>query len=162
MMSELVGDCKVFSEDFVTSPIDELGYVRFSNAGNELTYEVISQAYERLGLIVTTHLSFEQWIEVMDCERLTRTLLGRLPHRGQIVEANGVSYRLKDVRKRYGKTKKEQSQGAGRLVALRVPDPPDVKNPTNNPTLGATLTLNSNDQPSCRFYPVTRTIFHRA
>ena len=34
--------------------LDELGYVPFSKAGAELLFEVVSLAYERLSLIVTT------------------------------------------------------------------------------------------------------------
>jgi len=93
--------------------LDELGYVPFSKAGAELLFEVISRAYERLSLIVTTNLPFEQWTEVMGSERLTGALLDRLTHRVHIIEANGESYRLKDARKRYGKTKKEERQADG-------------------------------------------------
>ena len=93
--------------------LDELGYVPFSKAGAELLFEVISRAYERLSLIVTTNLPFEQWTEVMGSERLTGALLDRLTHRVNIIEANGESYRLKDARKRYGKPKREESAAAG-------------------------------------------------
>ena len=80
--------------------LDELGYVPFSKAGAELLFEVVSRAYERLSLIVTTNLPFEQWTEVMGSERLMGALLDRLPPRVHIIEANGESYRLKDARKR--------------------------------------------------------------
>jgi DNA replication protein DnaC len=79
--------------------LDELGYVPFSKAGAELLFEVVSRAYERLSLIVTTNLPFEQWTEVMGSERLTGAMLDRLTHRVHIIEANGESYRLKDARK---------------------------------------------------------------
>lgn len=80
--------------------LDELGYVPFSKAGAELLFEVVSRAYERLSLVVTTNLPFEQWTEVMGSERLTGALLDRLTHRVHIIEANGESYRLQDARKR--------------------------------------------------------------
>lgn len=80
--------------------IDELGYVPFSKTGAELLFEIISRAYERLSLILTTNLPFEQWTEVMGSERLTGATLDRLTHRVHIIEANGESYRLKDARKR--------------------------------------------------------------
>lgn len=80
--------------------LDELGYVPFSKAGAELFFEVISRAYERTSLIVTTNLPFENWIEVMGNERLTGALLDRLTHRIHILEANGESYRLRQSRRR--------------------------------------------------------------
>ena len=86
--------------------LDELGYVPFSKPGAELLFEVVSRAYERLSLIVTTNLPFEQWTEVMGSERLTGALLDRLTHRVHIIEANGESYRLKDARKRRRKRPK--------------------------------------------------------
>lgn len=80
--------------------LDELGYVPFSKAGAELLFEVVSRAYERTSLIVTTNLPFESWPEVLGSERLTGALLDRLTHRVHILEANGESYRLRDARKR--------------------------------------------------------------
>lgn len=80
--------------------LDELGYVPFSKAGAELLFDVVSHAYERTSLIVTTNLPFEEWMEVMGSERLTGALLDRLTHRVHILEANGESYRLKESKKR--------------------------------------------------------------
>ena len=61
--------------------LDELGYVPFSKAGAELLFEVVSRAYERTSLLVTTNLPFAQWTEVLGSERLTGALLDRLTHR---------------------------------------------------------------------------------
>ncbi len=80
--------------------LDELGYVPFSKTGSELLFDVVSRAYERTSLIVTTNLPFENWIEVLGSERLTGALLDRLTHRVHILEANGQSYRLRDARRR--------------------------------------------------------------
>ncbi len=80
--------------------LDELGYVPFTKTGAELLFDVISHAYERTSLIVTTNLPFENWTEIMGSERLTGALLDRLTHRVHILEANGQSYRLKDAQKK--------------------------------------------------------------
>ena len=84
--------------------LDELGYVPASKLGAELLFDVISAAYERTSLIVTTNLPFERWVEVLGCERLTGATLDRLTHRCHVLEANGQSYRLIDAKKRH-KTK---------------------------------------------------------
>jgi hypothetical protein len=79
--------------------LDELGYVPMGKAGAELLFDVMSRAYERMSLIVTTNLPFENWTEVLDNERLTGATLDRLTHRCHIVETGGESYRLKDARR---------------------------------------------------------------
>ena len=80
--------------------LDELGCVPFSKTGAELLFEVVSRAYERLSLIVTTNLPFESWTEILGCERLIGALLDRLTHRVHIIEANGPSYRLHESKRR--------------------------------------------------------------
>ena len=74
--------------------LDELGYVPASKVGAELLFDVISTAYERTSLIVTTNLPFESWTEVLGSERLTGATLDRLTHRCRIIETKGESYRL--------------------------------------------------------------------
>ena len=80
--------------------LDELGYVPFTKIGAELLFEVVSRAYERLSLIVTTNLPFETWTEVLGSERLTGALLDRLTHRVHILEANGESFRFREAKRR--------------------------------------------------------------
>ena len=80
--------------------LDEFGYVPFSKAGAELLFEVISRAYERQSIVLTTNLPFENWTEILGNERMTGALLDRITHRVHIIEANGESYRLKDAKKR--------------------------------------------------------------
>ena len=80
--------------------LDELGYVPASKVGAELLFDIIGTAYERQSLIVTTNLPFENWTEILGCERLTGATLDRLTHRCHILETTGESYRLKDARRR--------------------------------------------------------------
>lgn len=91
--------------------LDELGYIPASKSGAELLFDVISTAYERTSLILTTNLPFEQWTEVLGSERLTGAALDRLTHRCHIIEANGESFRLQDARKRA-----PSRQGQGRTA----------------------------------------------
>ena len=90
--------------------LDELGYVPFSKTGSELLFEVVSRAYERQSLMVTSNLPFKNWIEVCGSERLTGAMLDRLTHRVHIIEANGPSYRLEQSRKRLARRKKNKDQ----------------------------------------------------
>jgi DNA replication protein DnaC len=80
--------------------LDELGYVPATKVGSELLFDVISTAYERTSLIVTTNLPFESWTEVLGSERLTGATLDRLTHRCRIIETKGESYRLQDAKAR--------------------------------------------------------------
>jgi len=73
-------------------------------------FEVVSRAYERQSLIVTSNLPFESWTEVCGSERLTGALLDRLTHKVHILEANGASYRLQESRKRLASRKKAKRQ----------------------------------------------------
>jgi DNA replication protein DnaC len=94
--------------------LDELGYVPASKVGAELLFDVISTAYERTSLIVTTNLPFENWTEVLGSERLTGATLDRLTHRCHILETRGDSYRLREAKRRRGQSKatpEETDQG---------------------------------------------------
>jgi DNA replication protein DnaC len=94
--------------------LDELGYVPTSKVGAELLFDVISTAYERTSVIVTTNLPFEQWTEVLGSERLVGATLDRLTHRCHILEASGESYRLRDAKRRQGaESAKRRREPAG-------------------------------------------------
>ena len=77
-----------------------MGYVPASKLGAELLFDVISAAYERTSILITTNLPFERWVEVLGCERLTGATLDRHTHRCHVLEANGQSYRLNDAKRR--------------------------------------------------------------
>ena len=92
--------------------LDELGYVPASKVGAELLFDVISTAYERSSVIVTTNLPFEEWKEVLGSERLTGATLDRLTHRCTIVETGKESYRLQEAqRRRRGTTAQRTESG---------------------------------------------------
>ena len=102
--------------------LDEFGYVPFTKAGAELLFEVLSRAYERQSVLLTTNLPFENWTEVLGNERLTGAPLDRLTHRVHIIEAKGESYRLKAAKKR-GKNSPDKN----------LPSPPEGREEKQRP-----------------------------
>lgn len=93
--------------------LDELGYVPASKTGAELLFDVISTAYERTSVVITTNLPFEQWTEVLGSERLVGATLDRLTHRCHILEATGESYRLRDAKRRVGRAVRRDPTDSG-------------------------------------------------
>jgi DNA replication protein DnaC len=87
--------------------LDEFGYVPASQVGAELLFDIISNAYEKTSVIVTTNLPFERWTEVLGSERLVAATLDRLTHHCHVLEATGESYRLKEARRRHGAGREE-------------------------------------------------------
>ena len=93
--------------------LDELGYVPASKTGAELLFDVISTAYERTSVVITTNLPFEQWTEVLGSERLVGATLDRLTHRCHILEATGESDRLRDAKRRAGRAVRREPADSG-------------------------------------------------
>jgi DNA replication protein DnaC len=103
--------------------LDELGYVPASKVGAELLFDVISTAYERTSLIVTSNLPFELWTEVLGSERLTGATLDRLTHRCRIIETKGESYRLADAKSRGRRRQSKHDDRLAEEVDVAITDP---------------------------------------
>ena len=73
--------------------LDELGFVALKRAEGELLFELLSERYEQRSTIVTTNLTFGEWVEVFRDEKLTTTLLDRLSHHSHILTTTGSSLR---------------------------------------------------------------------
>src|SRR6516164_10948891 len=87
--------------------IDELGFVPFERAGGELLFNLLAQRYEQRATIITTNLTFGEWVKVFGDEKLTTALLDRLIHHCHILTTRGDSYRSQRAIKAAGGGKKE-------------------------------------------------------
>lgn len=92
--------------------VDELGYLSFSRTGAELLFQVFAERYERRSLLITSNLSFSEWDQIFQGERMTAALLDRLTHRCQIFELSGESYRFREAMSEKKKTKKDSDKSS--------------------------------------------------
>lgn len=73
--------------------IDDIGYVKKTDAETHVLFEFIAHRYESGTLIVTANQPFSAWDAIFTDSMMTVAAIDRLIHHGTIIELEGESYR---------------------------------------------------------------------
>ena len=75
--------------------LDELGFLPLDADGARLLFQVVSGAYERQSLVITTNLEFSRWGAVFGDDQMAAAVIDRVVHHGRLVQFRGESYRVR-------------------------------------------------------------------
>ena len=73
--------------------LDDLGYVKRTEAETSVLFELIAHRYERKSLLITANQPFSQWDTIFTDSMMTVAAVDRLVHHALIVEIDSESYR---------------------------------------------------------------------
>lgn len=76
--------------------IDELGYLPIDQQASSLLFELFSKFYEQVSLIITTHLTFDEWAPLFGNAKTSKAVIDRITHHCTILETGNKSWRLKE------------------------------------------------------------------
>lgn len=83
--------------------LDEVGFVPLHKEAAKLLFQVVSDAYESVSLIITSNLELSQWNSIFGDKVMTAALIDRLVHHSHFMIFSGASYRLnQSMQKRQG------------------------------------------------------------
>lgn len=73
--------------------IDDIGYVKNTDAENQVLFEFIAHRFESGSLVITSNQPFSQWDQIFQNTMMTVAAIDRIIHHASIIEIEGVSYR---------------------------------------------------------------------
>jgi DNA replication protein DnaC len=74
--------------------IDEFGYIPMDLEAGQLLFQVISAAYERQALLLSTNLPFSSWGPLFADEQLAAAIVDRIVHHGYMINTGNNDWRL--------------------------------------------------------------------
>ena len=87
--------------------IDDIGYVKKTDAETHVLFEFIAHRYESGSLIITANQPFSSWDQIFPDSMMTVAAIDRLIHHATIIELEGESYRKQQQLKQTRTTNKE-------------------------------------------------------
>jgi len=75
--------------------VDDIGYVKKSDAETHVLFEFIAHRYESGSLIITSNQPFSQWDQIFPDSMMTIAAIDRLIHHASVLEIDTESYRKK-------------------------------------------------------------------
>lgn len=91
--------------------IDDIGYVKKTDAETQVLFEFIAHRYESGTLIITANQPFSEWDSIFPDNMMTVAAVDRLIHHASIIELEGESYRKEH---QLGRTKSSGSKTLNR------------------------------------------------
>ncbi len=73
--------------------LDDLGYVKKSEAETSVLFELIAHCYERKSLLITANQPFSRWDAIFSDSMMTVAAVDPLVHHALIVDIQAESYR---------------------------------------------------------------------
>jgi DNA replication protein DnaC len=73
--------------------LDDIGYVKKSEAETSVLFELISDRYEAKSLMITSNHSFDEWDSIFPNSTMAVAAIDRLVHHSTIININEPSYR---------------------------------------------------------------------
>ena len=110
--------------------IDDLGYVKKSEAETSVLFELIAHRYERKSLLVTANQPFSQWNTIFADDMMTVAAVDRLVHHALIVQLQAESYRKRSADQR--SQPQDLSQTTHSEVGASAPLPVETGNCRDN------------------------------
>mgnify|MGYP006437129793 FL=1 len=89
--------------------IDDIGYVKKTDAETHVLFEFIAHRYESGSLIITANQPFSEWDNIFPDSMMTVAAIDRLIHHASIIELEGESYRKKHQLKQAKGNKKDSA-----------------------------------------------------
>jgi DNA replication protein DnaC len=77
--------------------VDDLGYVKKSEAETSVLFELIAHRYERKSLIITANQPFSQWDSIFTDSVMTVAAVDRLLYHALIIEIQADSFRKQEA-----------------------------------------------------------------